>query len=976
PFRDLDRGRFEAVLAMLSGRYPAARFGELRPRLVWNRETGEVLPRPGTRMLAVTNAGTIPDRGYYRVIHGGTGVRLGELDEEFVFEARPGDSFVLGSSVWRIERIDRDEIVVHEAPGAMPSIPFWHGEQPGRPYETGVKVGEFLREATDRLEDPDEFEAWVREECALGERAARNLHAFLSEQHQAAGELPSDRAVVIEEFDDELGDRRIVVHSPFGARVHHAWTLVVRARIRDAENLDVEAVAVDDGFMLRFPGRDSPVPIELIADLPDDEDLDELLLRELQVSPLFGVLFRECAARALLLPRRGPGQRTPLWLQRIRAQDLMQLVRRYGEFPILLEAYREAWDDLLRVRDFRKVADGLRSGDIAVRRIATEVPTPFAMHFLFDYNMAFRYVGDYPRAEWRSQLLAVDRDLLARVVRPDALRELLDDRAIERVERLLQRIDDRSRPRVPDELADALDALGDLSEGELSIRCGPRWREWIEGLEADRRAARVEVGGESRWVALEHVEDYRAMAGGDLEAAGRVVRRHLAGLGPVTEEEVAARFGLRPADAAAILLELRATGRVAAGEFRPAGSGREWVDADNLRRIHRETLQILRQEVEPVDPERYADFLADRHLAPVPATEAAARGVLERLAGIPVPAASLVPDVLAPRFRDGDTSALERVIGSGAFLWQGLPGRRVAVIPRDAAARMLRSPGPLGGGAVLLEDVLRSRGASFLSEVVSAGQLSEKDALAALFELVWAGRVTNDALAGIQEPPRAGRRGRGPRMPLYGRWSLLPEAEEDPTVRAEAWAERLLEAYGVVARETASAAEVPVPWPLLVDALVTMEAQGRARRGYFVRGLSGVQFAVPSAVDRLRRAPSGRLWSVAVSDPANAIGPLVPAAAAVPVRISRVPGSWLVLASGRPVLAVESRGRRLVPLATAGLEEAVAAVGELAGRWPRGRVAVERWGDEPVIGSEGEDLLRAAGFAAGPRRMTYRAPVR
>ncbi|MGH2737947.1 MAG: DEAD/DEAH box helicase, partial [Actinomycetota bacterium] len=497
-----------------------------------------------------------------------------------------------------------------------------------------------------------------------------------------------------------------------------------------------------------------PVPLELITDLPVDEELDELLLRELQVSPLFGVLFRECAARALLLPRRGPDRRTPLWLQRIRAQDLMQLVRRYGEFPILLEAYREAWDDLLRVRDFRKVADGLRSGDIAVRRIATEVPTPFAMHFLFDYNMAFQYVGDYPRAEWRSQLLAVDRDLLARVVRPDALRELLDDRAIERVERLLQRIDDRSRPRGPDELADALDALGDLSERELSIRCGPRWREWVEGLEADRRAVRIEVGGESRWVALEHVQDYGAMGEGDLEAAGRVLRRNLAGRGLVTEEEVAARFGLRPADAAAILLDLRATGEVAAGEFRPAGSGREWVDADNLRRIHRETLQILRQEVEPVDPERYADFLADRHLAPVPATEAAGRGVLERLAGIPVPAAALVPEVLVPRFRDGDTSPLERVIGSGAFLWQGLPGRRVAVIPRDAAARMLRSPGPAGAGAVLIEDVLRSRGASFLSEVASAGQLSEKDALAALFELVWAGRVTNDALAGIQEPPR------------------------------------------------------------------------------------------------------------------------------------------------------------------------------------------------------------------------------
>src|ERR671919_544677 len=459
----------------------------------------------------------------------------------------------------------------------------------------------------------------------------------------------------------------------------------------------------------------------------------------------------------------------------------MQLVKRYGEFPILLEAYREAWDDLLRVRDFRKVADGIRSGEIAVRRIASDIPTPFAMHFLFDYNMAFQYVGDYPRAEWRSQLLAVDRDLLARVVRPDALPELLDD---------------RSRPRGPDELADALDALGDLSERELSVRCGPRWREWIEALEADGRAVRIEVAGEDRWVAVEHVEDYRAMVGGDLDAAGRVVRRHLAGRGPVTEEEVAGRLGLDTTEAAAILLDLRATGEVAAGEFRPAGSGREWVDTDNLRRIHRETLQILRQEVEPVDPERYADFLAERNLAAVPATDAAAEAVLERLVGLPVPAASLIPEVLAPRFRDGDTSAAERLAGSGTYLWQGLPGKRVALIPRRGASRLLRPPAR--GGSVVVEEVLRTRGASFLSEVASAAEIPEREALTALFELVWAGRVTNDALVGIIEPPRTRRRSRGaPRMPLYGRWSLLPEPEDDPTLRAEVWAERLLESYGV-----------------------------------------------------------------------------------------------------------------------------------------------------------------------------------
>ncbi|MGH2686795.1 MAG: DEAD/DEAH box helicase, partial [Actinomycetota bacterium] len=365
PYRELDRGRFESVLGMLSGKYPAARFGELRPRVVWNRSNGEVTGRPGTRMLAVTNAGAIPDRGYYRVVHGGTGARLGELDEEFVFESRPGDSFVLGSAVWRIEHLDRDQVVVSEAPGAMPQMPFWHGDQPGRPYEQGVRFGEFLREASARLDDPD-FEAWAREECAVDARAATNLRTFLSEQREAAGELPTDRLIVVEEFDDELGDRRVVIHSPFGARVHHSWLLAFRARVREAENLDVEGVAVDDGIMLRFPGRDSPAPLELALELPDDEDLDELLLRELQISPVFGVLFRESAARALLLPRRGPDRRTPLYLQRLRSQDLMQLVKRYGEFPILLEAYREAWDDLLRVRDFRKVADGLRSGDIAV----------------------------------------------------------------------------------------------------------------------------------------------------------------------------------------------------------------------------------------------------------------------------------------------------------------------------------------------------------------------------------------------------------------------------------------------------------------------------------------------------------------------------------------------------------------------------------------------------------------------------------
>jgi ATP-dependent helicase Lhr and Lhr-like helicase len=974
PYRELDRFRFESVLGMLAGRYPAARFGELRPRVTWNRETDEVRARPGTRMLAVTNAGAIPDRGYYAVVHAFTGAKLGELDENFVFETRPGDSFVLGSAVWRIERIDHDRVEVAEAPGALPTVPFWHGEQPGRPYELGLRVGEFLRECAARLDQP-EFERWVAQECALGPRAATTFHRFLRDQRDATGELPTDRTVLVEEFDDELGDRRVLIHAPFGIRVHSGWLLAVRARIRDREGLDVEGLATDDGIMLRLPGRDDPVPLDLITDLPTDEDLDELLLRELQISPLFGALFRESAARALLLPRRGPGRRTPLWLQRIRAQDLMQLVKRLGDFPVLLEAYREAWDDLLRIRDLRQVADALESGDVAVHRVATDVPSPFAAHFLFDYTMEFRYVGDYPRAEWRSQLMAVDRDLLARVVRPDALRELLDVRALEGVENLLQRKDDRSRPRDPDELSDALAALGDLTEDEIRARAGARWRELLDVLAGDGRAVRLTVGGEERWVATEHRAEYEGRTA-DGSAAASVVRRHLAGRGPVTASEVGERYGIEESAAAALLGRLQGTGEVRAGEYRPGRTDREWVDADNLRRIHRETLRVLREEVRPVGVERYAAFLLEWHGVgrPRPPSRGAAREIVDRLAGIPIPAGALTGEVLQPRFRDGSIDHVEDLIRAGDLVWQGLPGKRVVLLPRAEAPLLVRPPAALEGDAArAIEEVMSARGASFLAELARETALSEEEVLRGLFELVWAGRATNDALGGLQEPPaRSDRRARG-RAPLYGRWSLVPQPDQDHGGRAEAWALRLLQVYGVVAREMAAAADLPIPWAPILDALTTLEAQGKVRRGYFVRDLSGVQFALAPIVDRIRRPAGEDLRVVATADPANAYGRVLPPPARE--RIQRHAGNWLILRGGVPLLSVEARRRRLVPL-DGDPASAVTALADLAALLPGGRLRVESWGDDPVIGSEGSDLLAAAGFSRGPKQMTYRAPVR
>jgi ATP-dependent Lhr-like helicase len=449
----------------------------------------------------------------------------------------------------------------------------------------------------------------------------------------------------------------------------------------------------------------------------------------------------------------------------------------------------------------------------------------------------------------------------------------------------------------------------------------------------------------------------------------------------VTSSELADRYGLREPDVTRLLLEIGP--EVSSGEFRPGGTGREWVDTDNLKRIHRETLQVLRKEIQPVDPERYADLLLSQAVEGPP-SESGARLALERLAGLPVPATSLVPEILGPRFRDGDVSAVESLVRSGEYLWQGLPGRRVALFPRAGAERLLRRPSDVKGDAArAVESALSERGASFLAEVSRDAGLPEADALKGLFELAWAGRVTNDALTGTREPGRTRRRrgsraerlGEAHRLPLYGRWSLLPGPVEDPAEAAEAWADRLLASYGVVAREIASAAEVPVPWPLLVDALTTMEAQGRIRRGYFVRALSGIQFALPAAVERLRGQGRSGLRLVAVSDPANAYGAILPLAGDAPYRTSRIPGSWLVSRDGLPVLAVEGWGKRLVPLGKDGLPEAVERIRELAGRRPAGRMAVEMWGEEPVIGSSGEELLAGGGFSVGPRRMSYRAPV-
>ena len=543
PFAELSRELLDSVLDMLDGRYPSEEFAELRPRIVWDRVEDTIRARKGARQLAVTNAGTIPDRGLYGV-HLPDGRRVGELDEEMVYEARPGQTFLLGASTWRIEEITRDRVIVTPAPGAPGAVPFWRGEGVGRPKELGEAIGAFSREAVDQ--DPAELAAGYD----LDERAARNLSAFLREQRDATRVVPSDRTIVIERFRDEIGDWRLCVLSPFGGRVHSAWALALSARIRDEFGLESDAIWSDDGIIVHLPDSDEPPGAELVMVEPDM--LEELVVKELSGSALFGARFRENAARALLLPRAYPGKRTPLWQQRLKAQSLLEVAKRYGQFPIVLETYRECLRDVLDLPGLEELLRGLHTRELSLVEVETQRASPFASSLLFDYVATYMYEGDTPNAERRAAALSLDRDLLRELLGQEELRELIDPAALEEVEADLQRLSERTRAANADSLHDVLRAVGDLTVAEAQERCleAVAARRILSDLEKTRRAVRMRIGGEERWIASEDAGLYRDALGavppGGLPAAfleevdeplARLARRYARTHGPFTTRE-------------------------------------------------------------------------------------------------------------------------------------------------------------------------------------------------------------------------------------------------------------------------------------------------------------------------------------------------------------------------------------------------------------------------------------------------------
>ena len=1095
PFGGLTRPILEAVLDMLAGRYPSEDFAGLRPRIVWDRVAGTIRARPGAQRLAVTSGGTIPDRGLFGVFLASDNSRqprrVGELDEEMVYESRVGDVFVLGASSWRIEDITPDRVLVTPAPGQPGKLPFWHGDTPGRPAELGQAIGRACRE----LSAATESEATAKlMRGGLDELAARNLIRYLAEQRAATGYVPDDRTLVVERFRDELGDWRVVLHSPYGDRVHAPWALAIAARLRERYGgMDVQALHTDDGIIIRVPDSDEPPPAGIA--LLDPNDVGDLITAEVGASAMFASRFRECASRALLLPRRQPGRRTPLWQQRQRSAQLLEVASRYPAFPIVLETVRECLRDVFDVPALTGLLRDIAARRVRIVEVETSTPSPFGKSLLFRYVGAFMYDGDAPLAERRAQALSLDSALLAELLGQEGLRELLDPAVIAEVEQDLQHLSPARRCRDLEDVADLLRTAGPLTGEEVAQRCADpaAASDWLGELSAARRAIGVRIAGRPMWAAIEDAGRLRDALGvplpvgvpeaftepvsdplGDL--AARYARTH----GPFTADAVAARYGLGVAVTTLALRRLAAGGRVVEGEFLPTGQAgsahaadrqltaprpTEWCDAEVLRLLRRRCLARLRKEAEPVPPEALARFLPAWHgiraggsAGPqrLRADAGAVLEVIERLAGTPLPASALETLVLPGRVPGYSPALLDELTSAGEIVWSGagaLPGGDgwLVLAPADGASLLLPEPAEvsmtplhlavleaLGGGGALFFRMLSDRAASLLGGQLAAAQLPNDGEVAdAIWDLVWAGLLTNDTLAPLRvllggQPRRAaapartvprprpggvpgrrygfGRPGYGS-MPtrtgpptVSGRWSLRPgrgttetaDDSTDQTVRAHALALTLLDRHGVLTRGAVAAERIAGGFAAVYPVLRAMEEAGQCRRGYFVEGLGGAQFALPGAVDRMRalaEPPRRAGWAgpasssaeravvLAAADPAQPYGaalawPERPGETASSHRPGRKAGALVVLVDGSLVLYVERGGRTLLSwtddpeqLATSANALATAVRDGALGRLTVERADGERAGGESPL----TQALEAAGFRPTPRGLRLRA---
>jgi ATP-dependent helicase Lhr and Lhr-like helicase len=1029
PFGELSRTAFDGVLDMLSGLYPSDEFAELRPRVTWDRVANTITARQGAKRIAITSGGTIPDRGLYGVFLAGTdknqSARVGELDEEMVFEASVGETFILGASTWRIEEITHDKVIVTPAPGQPGKMPFWKADAAERTVPFGEAIGKLVREIRDAKRGDAIKRLTTKHD--LDALAAENFLQYLADQEEATGAVPDDRTIVIERVVDELGDWRVCVLSPFGGKIHAPWAMAVTAKVRNELAIDVESMWSDDGFIIRFPETDQPPPAELV--IPDPDEVEQLVLRQLGASSMFAAKFREAAARALLLPRTRIQGRTPLWQQRKRAYDLLQVASRFGSFPIILEAYRETLRDVFDVPALVDMTRRIRQRTIRVHVADTQKPSPFAASVLFRFVANFLYDGDAPLAERRAQALAIDQSQLRELLGEPELRELLDEESLTQTELELQHLDERHKAKNPDALHDLLLRLGDLSAGEIAQRVIPSAVEgspasrnegdpstslgvtpWIAELLKTRRILEVTIARDRRFIAVEDASRYRDALGTPIphgvaerylepvaDPVGDLVLRYARTHGPFTPQDVAHRYGLGVAVIQHALTRFVERGRLIEGEFRPGGTQREWCESEVLRIVRRRSLAKLRKEAEPVEQSVLARlFTSWQGVTRKRRGLDALLEVIESLQGFPMAASIFESEILASRIEDYKPSDLDTLSAAGEIVWVGVEplGERDGRIALYLTDHLPLLHVPRDPSETELTEHLRKQGASFFNQIQAGMGGFPGDLIDALWDLVWKGLVTNDTFHALRAytRPKSARPGttrfRSRRVAppsTQGRWSLVPTASANDTQRANALAQQLLTRYGVVTREAPALENIYGGFSAVYPVLRAMEDAGRIRRGYFVAGLGATQFAGAGAIDLLRslrdEPEKPETILLAATDPANPYGAIAKWPES-PHTMSRSVGANVILVNGL-LAAYISRGEKQFfvflpehqPLRTVVASEIAKKLASLVHEGRRRALLVAEINNEPASRSALASFLVAEGFVSTGLGLQLRAEV-
>jgi ATP-dependent Lhr-like helicase len=922
-----------------------------------------------------------------------------------VFESRVGETFLLGASTWRIEEITHDRVLVTPAPGQPGKMPFWRADAAERTVPFGMEIGRLIREI--REMKPREAVSRLMQAHDLDEMAARNFLQYLDDQYAATGAVPDDRTFVVERVVDDLGDWRVVVLTPFGGKIHAPWAMAVTAKVRRELAIDVETMWSDDGFIVRFPETDLPPAADLV--IPDADEVEQLVIRQLGASSLFAAKFREAAARALLLPRHRPQGRAPLWQQRKRAYDLLQVASQFGSFPIILEAYREVLRDVFDVPALVETLRKVRDRSIRVVVADTEKPSPFAGSLLFRYVANFLYDGDAPLAERRAQALAIDQAQLRALLGEPELRELLDEEALAQAELELQHLDDRHKAKSVDAIHDLLLRIGDLSEDEVAARFNPSPSgegarsagEGLRELAKARRIIEITVAREKRWIAAEDASRYRDALGIPLppgiaerflqpvaDAIGDLVLRYARTHGPFTPVEVSRRYGIGVAVVTQTLERFVERGRLVEGEFRPGGTQREWCDNEVLRIIRRRSLAKLRHEVEPVEVPAFARLLTRWQGA-----TKKRRGVevlletIETLQGYAMPASIFESEILAARLEEYRSSDLDMLSAAGEIVWVGVEplgdrDGRVALYLTDHLP-LLHTPSQIPNHPVV--DYLATQGASFFAQIHAAVGGFANDVIDALWDLVWKGIITNDTFHALRAFTRRARSGSRPQFrsrrtsppTTQGRWSLVPLSNASPTERAGTLAQQLINRYGVLVRETAAVESIQGGFSAIYPVLKAMEESGRIRRGYFIAGLGATQFATGGALDLLRgfrdEPEEPESVMLAATDPANPYGALVKWPAQ---GMTRSVGASVILVNGLLACYVARGDKELKvflpenePLRSMAAKEIAQTLARVVTEGRRRALLITEVNDEPVTRSAIAPFLAEVGFV--PTAMGY-----